>query len=262
MSQLLSTAPDDKHMYMTVSVRGQPFKILWHALVQFKRSVFCEALRQHEIYWKGQGDNGSGRNKPLIIHGNPKYFELISEYLHNPSSLPIVEGTPQLQWLEREAVRYNLVELETLCQDAYKRLNTVDVMQLLNGQKNMSGMDLRHLDLCKIDFSGASFYRAQLDGAKLDYSNFSGDNTNVSFASFEKCKMNNTIFSESMGHEGKFNECACQESNFNKFDGSNADFAKSDLRKSTFIEANLVHANLSDANLQGVDLRGLLTVRC
>ena len=51
---------------------------------------------------------------------------------------------------------YRLDELARQCEDAYKRLDTVKVVQLLNGQKNLSGMDMRKLDISKIDFRGAS----------------------------------------------------------------------------------------------------------
>ena len=81
--------------------------------------------------------------------------------------LPAVEGMAQLKWLEREARRYKIPELVAACRGAHKRLDVIDVMQLLNGQKNLSGMDMRGLTVSDIDFSDASLYHAQLDGADM-----------------------------------------------------------------------------------------------
>ena len=73
-----------------------------------------------------------------------------------------------------------------MCKDAYKRLNRLDVMQLLNGQKNLSGMNMCKLDLSETDFRNSSFYRARVDEACLDFSNFSC--VDISFASFKSIK--------------------------------------------------------------------------
>ena len=39
----------------------------------------------------------------------------------------------QLKWLEQEARRYALPQLVELCRGAHKRLDVIDVMQLLRG---------------------------------------------------------------------------------------------------------------------------------
>ena len=105
-----------------------------------------------------------------------------------------------------EAKTYKLEELARMCKDAYKRLNAVEVMQLFNGQRNMSGMDMRRLDLSDIDFRGSSFYRARLDGACLQHSNLSGKDVSLVGASL-------------VGVDApfaRFSGCVAQQSDFSK----------------------------------------------
>ena len=86
---------------------------------------------------------------PLRVDGDPSLFHLILSYLRR-GKLPVVSDVSQLQWLEAEAEAYKLDgegELADMCRDAYKRLDSVKVMQLLNGQRNLSGMDMRGVDL-------------------------------------------------------------------------------------------------------------------
>jgi hypothetical protein len=117
------------------------------------------------------------------VQGDPSLFHLILNHLACPDELPVVSDVAQFQWLERESKRYGLDELERQCRDAYKRLDTVKVMQLLSGQRNLSGMDMRRLDLSDIDFRGASMYRARVDEALLSHALFSDQNTNLQHVS-------------------------------------------------------------------------------
>lgn len=102
----------------------------------------------------------------FYINGNPTYFHLVLDFLTD-GELPAVEGKVQLKWLEREAARYKIPDLVAMCRDAHNQLAVVDVMQLLNGQKNLSGMDMRGLTVSGIDFSASSLYHAQLDNANM-----------------------------------------------------------------------------------------------
>ena len=53
---------------------------------------------------------------------------------------PVFRDASQLRWLEREAEYYKLTELVPLCAAAYDRLDKFQVMQLLNGLRNLSSM--------------------------------------------------------------------------------------------------------------------------
>ena len=85
--EMLLNAPDDANFSITLSVSGQCFKILWRCIVKFERSVFFEALRKHQKFWESK--QPSPEKSILIINGNPRHFELIAEYLRDPSQLPI-----------------------------------------------------------------------------------------------------------------------------------------------------------------------------
>ena len=109
---MLATTPDDKNACIDVIVSGRSYKLPWRCLVKFERSIFFDALRQHQEIWQDKSD--CPEKNMLIINGNPRYFELIAEYLRDPSQLPILKDVSQLQWLEREGNRYNLLELVIL----------------------------------------------------------------------------------------------------------------------------------------------------
>ncbi|KAL3901489.1 MAG: hypothetical protein SGPRY_012268, partial [Prymnesium sp.] len=136
-------------------------------LTRFPHSVLATLWQQHRMSHNHKG--------PVRVNGDPSLFHLILNYLRR-GKLPIVTDVLQLQWLEAEAEEYKLNgegELADLCRDAYKRLDTAKIMQLLNGQRNLSAMDMRRLDLSDIDFRGASMYRqAKLGGAKLMEASF------------------------------------------------------------------------------------------
>ena len=104
-----------------------------------------------------------------------------------------------IEWLERESKRYRLDELTRQCRDAYKRLDTVKVMQLLNGQRNLSGMDMRQLDLSDIDFRGASLYRARVDEANLSDAMLSGAGTNLQQASLCRVRAQGSLVRSAHG---------------------------------------------------------------
>ena len=86
---------------------------------------------------------------PLEVDGDPSLFNLILAYLRR-GHLPVVQSVAQMQWLESEAEFLKLDELGALCRDAYKRLDTVKVVQLLNGQRNLSGMDMFRLNMVPV----------------------------------------------------------------------------------------------------------------
>ena len=154
----------------TFSVGGQSFTVATRNLVRQDRSVLARRWHEH------RESQAAG---PVLIDGDPSHFQLVLAFLRDPERLPIVADTPQLQWLERQAEYYALGDLAALCARAYKRLDTVRVVQILNGQRNLSGMDMKGLELSDIDFRGASLYRAAADGAKLDHAVLSGSGTNL-----------------------------------------------------------------------------------
>jgi len=127
---MLQGGPKNANTRVRIEVAGEAFVSTWKNLTRFPRSMFFEALRVH------REENGDA-DAPLLVDGSPVHFQLILDFLRDPARLPVCRDVSQTQWLEREAAFYNLTELAGLCRDAYKRLNTVDVMQLLNGQRNM-----------------------------------------------------------------------------------------------------------------------------
>ena len=70
------------------------------------------------------------------------------------------------------------------CRAAYKKLDTVKVLQLPNGQRNLSGMNVCGLDLAEMDLRNAGLYRSNVDKARLPHVLLSGAGTNLREASF------------------------------------------------------------------------------
>ena len=137
-----------------------------------------------------------------------------------------------------------------MCRDAYKRLDTVKVMQLLNGQRNLSGTDMRRLDLSDIDFRGSSMYRARVDAAILAHAMLSGKDTNLRHASFVEAQASNADFSESRLNDAKLGAATLTEASFEKAQAPNADFGKTNLDGAKLGGAGLVKM------LHGFDDRG------
>jgi len=162
MQDLVSA--DGPDALVLVTVGGRQFETTIGCLTRFPHSTL--AVLWHDRRTRRDETDGA-TNGPLRLQGDPTLFQLILNHLAFPEELPVVSDVAQIQWLERESKRYGLDELTRQCRDAYKRLDTVKVMQLLNGQRNLSGMDMRGLDLSDIDFKGASMYRARVDDATL-----------------------------------------------------------------------------------------------
>ena len=194
---------------VALEVDGQMFATTVGTLTKIPRSILAAQWQAH---------HSSGRDGPLLIDGNSEHFKLILAYLRHTDELPIVGHVSQIQWLEREAKCYHLPGLATLCRDAYKRLDTVKVMELLNGQKNLSGTDIRELDLSDIDFSGASLYRARGDGAILTdvllCSDAAGKRTNLKQAALSKVCAARADFSNALMERTVLNECSATDAIF------------------------------------------------
>ncbi|KAJ1486098.1 hypothetical protein T484DRAFT_1891349, partial [Baffinella frigidus] len=106
--------------------------------------------------------------KPAFVDIDPRVFAFVLEYLRS-GELP--SGSTRM--LENA--------LQRACQDSFKRLDTGMVAQLMNGQMNLAGMDMRRLDLSgmslmnlagmdmrRLDLSGMSLDGARLTRAKLN----------------------------------------------------------------------------------------------
>ena len=137
-------------------VGGQRFVISADCLMKFPHSVLARLCdEQHRRQSEG----------PVTIDRDPTHFGLLIDYLR--TGQPMIADTSQIRWLEREAEYYGLDQLVVLCRSLYKRLDSVKVKELLNGQRNLAGMDMRGLDLSCGDFRGANMYRALMDDAVL-----------------------------------------------------------------------------------------------
>ena len=122
-------AADGPDAFVELRVGGRMFETTIGDLTRFPHSVLATLWQQHRTSKDHTG--------PVRVNGDPSLFHLILNHLRCPGELPIVTDVSQIQWLEREGTRYRLDELTQQCRDAYKRLDTVKVMQLLNGQRNL-----------------------------------------------------------------------------------------------------------------------------
>ena len=238
MQRLVAT--DGPDAFVQLSVGGRTFETTVGHLTRFPKSVLAALWQQHR--------EGSDPTGPMRVDGDPSLFHLILNYLRR-GKLPVVADVSQLQWLEAEAEEYKLNgegELADLCRDAYKRLDTVKVMQLLNGQRTLSGMDMRRLDLSNIDFRGASMYRARADEAMLSDAVLSGQNTNLQHASFCQAKAARALFVQALA----------QKADFGKAELSDAKFCGAMLAEASFVEAVAPNADFSKAQMGSAKLCG------
>eukprot|EP00900_Chrysochromulina_parva_P022902 jgi/Chrpa1/5245/Chrysochromulina_OHIO_Genome00019542-RA len=214
---------DGPDAFVELCVGGRMFETTIGCLTRFPKSELATLWHQHRT--------SNDREGPVRIDGDPSLFHLILNYLRR-GKLPIVTDVSQLQWLEAEAEEYKLNgkgELADLCRDAHKRLDTFKVMQLLNGQRNLSGMDMRRLDLSDIDYRGASMYRARADEANLSDAMLSGADTNLRHASFCRADAARAHFGEAQLEEAKLCGATLTQACFEKAVAPKADFGKADL---------------------------------
>ena len=177
---------------------------------------------------KGTQDPSDGS---YYVNGNPTHFHLVLDYLRR-GTLPVVGGMSELKWLEREAECYQLEELAELCRGSHKRLDVIDVMQLLNGQKNLSGMDMHGLTLSDIDFSSASLYHAQLDDNNMQ---------------------------RIVAHKANFRGASMRGADLSGADLSGADLRDCDLTNAILSRSNLTDALMGGANGERARTRSILT---
>ena len=258
MRRLVAT--DGLDAFVQLCVGGRTFESTIGQLTRFPNSALAALWQQHR-----QGSDPKG---PMRVDGDPSLFHLVLNYLRR-GKLPVVTDVSQLQWLEAEAEEYELNgegELADMCRDAYKRLDTVKVMQLLNGQRNLSGMDMRRLDLSNIDFRGASMYRARADEAMLSDAMLSGEDTNLRHASFCRANAARAIFRESQLAEAKLCGATLIEASFVQAVAPKADFGKAELAdaklggaklaEASFVEAVAPRADFSKAEMPSAKLGG------
>ena len=159
LNEIKNLVANDGNRRIVLDVRGTLFRSTLKTLCdKFPRSLIARIVSDDKNKISGE--------ESFFIDGDPTYFHHVLTFL-NRGVLPAVEGMAQLKWLEQEASWYDLPELVNECRLAHKRLDVIDVMQLLNGQKNLSGMDMRGLTMSDIDFSNASLYHAQLQHADM-----------------------------------------------------------------------------------------------
>jgi uncharacterized protein YjbI with pentapeptide repeats len=232
LARVAAAVKGDGDQLVVLSVLGVTFSVTVSALAREPGSVLAALL-------VGRGEG------PLRVVGDPSLFHLVVAYLLD-GELPTVADVSQLQWLERQSKHYRLDKLMALCRDGYKRLNTVGVMQLLNGQRNLSGMDMHELDLSQIDFRGASFYRARLEGADLRRCCIAGRDTSLEFCDLSDARLDGALLSGVVAASAVFNGCSMTE----------VDASGASMKSASFVGANLIGASLAGATISNADATG------
>jgi uncharacterized protein YjbI with pentapeptide repeats len=232
LARVAAVVEGDGDQLVVLSVLGVTFSVTVSALAREPGSVLAALL-------VGRGEG------PLRVVGDPSLFHLVVAYLLD-GELSTVADVSQLQWLERQSKHYRLDKLMALCRDGYKRLNTVGVMQLLNGQRNLSGMDMHELDLSQIDFRGASFYRARLEGADLRRCCIAGRDTSLEFCDLSDARLDGALLSGVVAASAVFNGCSMTE----------VDASGASMKSASFVGANLIGASLAGATISNADATG------
>jgi len=179
-------------------------------------------------------ERASGQKAFLDI--NPRVFAFVLDFLRS-AELPSGDKY-MLANVQAWATRMGMQALECACQDAIdvgelgkrKRLDSGTVLQILNGQKNLAGMDLTGIDLSEMDLSAAQVSRVRFNDAHLERSSFSG-----AFA---------------------------DDSDFSGANLTGANFEGVSLLRAKLVGANFAHSNLSRANLSQADLSGVNLSGC
>jgi uncharacterized protein YjbI with pentapeptide repeats len=260
LARVTAAVGGDGARRINLSVMGVPFATTAAGLAREPQSVLAALL-------------DGGVNGTVDVIGDPSLFHLVVAYLLD-GKLPVVADASQLLWLERQAEGYHLDKLAALCRDGYSRLTKLSVMQLLNGQRNLSGMDMRDLDLSSIDFQCASLYCARLRGARLDGALL--NNVNATSADFTDCSMedvdavgtqfegadltraslHNALLTGANLSQANLTGSKLTDANLSGANLSRADITRSDLSGASLESANLVEADLSGADFTGSDLTG------
>eukprot|EP00658_Telonema_sp_P-2_P000717 TRINITY_DN10262_c0_g1_i1.p1 TRINITY_DN10262_c0_g1~~TRINITY_DN10262_c0_g1_i1.p1 ORF type:complete len:380 (-),score=73.60 TRINITY_DN10262_c0_g1_i1:224-1363(-) len=218
-----------------LDVGGQIFVTTSKSISRAPHSVLATLWHEHRK---------KGTSEPLFIDVSPSLFEPILEYLRT-GTLRLVPDTTASQ-IQQVAEQYSLDELADMCSDASKRLDTPKVMQLLNGRRNLSGSDMRLLDLSEMDFRGASLYRSRAAGAKLQWALLSGKDTDLTHASFVDASMEQCDLSHACAKHANLSGARLED----------AVLVGAQLQAAEFNSTNMTRANMSSANLDGAHLKG------
>jgi uncharacterized protein YjbI with pentapeptide repeats len=174
-------------------------------------------------------ERASGQKPFLDI--NPREFAFVLDFLRS-GELPSGD-THMLANVRAWSTRVGMQALECACQDATtrkrKRLDAGTVLLILNGQKNLAGMDLTGLDLSDMDLAAAKVSRARFNDARLENASFAG----------------------AVANDSDFSGAILTGANF-----EGAYLMRAKLVGANFARSNLAGANLSGADLSGADLSG------
>jgi uncharacterized protein YjbI with pentapeptide repeats/beta-lactamase regulating signal transducer with metallopeptidase domain len=184
-----------------------------------------------------------------------------------PASQPQIGALPKLPDPAGSQVALNGLDVRTLlqscegCDLSGKDLRNVDLHGLSLSGDDMSRVDLRGANLRDTRFSGVDLTGARLDGADLTNAEFSGATlVNVSWtgAILTNTKFEGVTIDSAMVRSGMLRHMLsnCQGCDMHALDLRGLDLSGVHLQGADLSNADLRGTNLSHAMLDGVDLKG------
>ncbi|KAJ1485827.1 hypothetical protein T484DRAFT_1791952, partial [Baffinella frigidus] len=183
---------------------------------------------------------GGEESAEHFVDVSPALFSLVLDYLRD-GELPRMEVNV-MENVRLFARRQKMEQLEELAGSEQLRLSPIKVMEFLNGQRNLSAMDLREINLANFDLRGATFYGCRLDGANLTGARFDENNC------LERASLTSTVLVKA-----NLSRVQASAADFGGAFLSNATLAGTCLQDAKFVAADLRNADLSGAQAGGAD---------
>ena len=135
------------------------------------------------------------------------------------------------------------------------------IQQQIAAGKNMSGMDLRGIDLSELNLSGGIFRQANLTGVNLtnaflvgaDFSEADMSETNLAFADLRSSMLTKTDMTRANLANSKLDGAFIDETIMDNANLKHAEMRNISAKGASFFEADFSHATLSDAQCQASD---------
>ena len=194
--------------------------------------------------------SAAGRARFLDI--DPRVFAFVLEFLRSGEVLS--GDTHLLVNVRAWATREGMLALQRACQESFKRLDEGMVLQLMNGQKNLAGMDMRGLDLSATSLDGASLSRARFNDAHLENASFSGafaDDSDFSGANLTRANFKGVTLLRA-----KLVGVRAENASFYGAFANDSDFSGSNLAGANFQGVTLLRAKLVGVRADGALFSG------
>lgn len=259
--------------WIKLNVGGKLFITSYNTLAQREPNMLSRMFAQNRMNPSDTDEQGA-----YLLDRSPEYFEVILNYLRhgqliydkniNPEGIleearffGIESMLPHLSAIVEKEKTGAATDLLLTRQDVVRALIQTSTMSELRFQGvNLTGADLRRLDLRKINFKYACLHRCNLSFANL--SNCCLERADLSFAVLENAQLISVrglcANMEGANLQGANFEdpTGIKKSNMEGVNLKGANLEGSNMAGINLRVANLKHANMKNCNLRGAVLAG------